>query len=76
VLDEAPDVLLLRKTAAEKEADELRSEAASLVSEIAAKGRAAAVHLVLSVQRPTVDVLGQLGGFLALRASRWVDPAA
>src|SRR5262249_54910730 len=38
--------------------------AASLTSEIAAKGRAAAVHLVLSVQRPTVDVLGQLGGFL------------
>src|SRR5262249_4729240 len=64
VLDEAPDLLLLRRLPAEKEADELRSEAASLTSEIAAKGRAAAVHLVLSVQRPTVDVLGQLGGFL------------
>jgi hypothetical protein len=64
ILDEAPDVLLLRRVLAEKAADELRSEAASLVSEIAAKGRAAAVHLVLSVQRPTVDVLGQLGGFL------------
>jgi hypothetical protein len=64
VLDEAPDVLLLRRVPAEKEADEFRSEAASLTSEIAAKGRAAAVHLVLSVQRPTVDVLGQFGGFL------------
>jgi DNA segregation ATPase FtsK/SpoIIIE-like protein len=64
ILDEAPDLLVLRKVPAEREADELRSEAASLTSEIAAKGRAAAVHLVLSVQRPTVDVLGQLGGFL------------
>jgi DNA segregation ATPase FtsK/SpoIIIE-like protein len=64
VVDEAPDLLLLRRTPVEREADELRSQAASLVSEVAAKGRAAAVHLVLSVQRPTVDVLGQLGGFL------------
>jgi hypothetical protein len=64
VLDEAPDLLLLRRVSAEREADQLRSEAASLTSEIAAKGRAAAVHLALSVQRPTVDVLGQPGGFL------------
>jgi DNA segregation ATPase FtsK/SpoIIIE-like protein len=64
ILDEAPDVLLLRKVPAEKEADELRSEAASLVSEIAAKGRAAAVHLILSIQRPDAAMLGALGGFL------------
>jgi DNA segregation ATPase FtsK/SpoIIIE-like protein len=64
VVDEAADLLLLRRVPAERGADELRSEAGSLVSVIASQGRAAGVHLVVAIQRPDIALLGPAGGFL------------
>jgi hypothetical protein len=64
VVDEAADLLLLRRVPAEREADELRSEAGSLLSVIASQGRAAGVHLIVAIQRPDIALLGPAGGFL------------
>jgi DNA segregation ATPase FtsK/SpoIIIE-like protein len=64
VVDEAADLLLLRRVPAERGADELRSEAGSLLSVIASQGRAAGVHLVVAIQRPDIALLGPAGGFL------------
>jgi S-DNA-T family DNA segregation ATPase FtsK/SpoIIIE len=64
VVDEAADLLLLRRVPPERGADELRAEAGSLVSVIASQGRAAGVHLVVAIQRPDIALLGPAGGFL------------
>ncbi|MGD9696503.1 MAG: FtsK/SpoIIIE domain-containing protein [Thermoleophilia bacterium] len=64
ILDEAADLLMLRRVPAERQADELRAEAGSLAAVIASQGRAADVHLVVAIQRPDIALLGPAGGFL------------
>jgi hypothetical protein len=64
VVDEAADLLLLRRAPTEKSQDELRSEAGSLLSVIASQGRAAGVHVIVAIQRPDIALLGPAGGFL------------
>lgn len=64
VLDEAADVLMLRKVPTERAADELRSEAGALAAMVASQGRAASVHLVVAIQRADIQLLGPVGGFL------------
>jgi hypothetical protein len=64
VLDEAADVLMLRRVPTEKANDDLRSEAGSLAAIIASQGRAADVHLAVAIQRADIQLLGPAGGFL------------
>lgn len=64
--DEAADLLTLRKTTGEKTADDLRQTAGTLLATLGMQGRAAAVHVVVALQRPEVAALGPAGG--ALRA--------
>ncbi len=66
VVDEAADLLTLRRVGTEKAADELRAEAGSLLTLLAQQGRAAWIHPVVALQRPDVQALGPAGG--ALRA--------
>jgi hypothetical protein len=64
VVDEAADLLLLRRVPTERDDDQLRSEAGSLLSVIASQGRAAGVHVIVAIQRPDIALLGPAGGFL------------
>jgi hypothetical protein len=64
VVDEAADLLTLRRVTAEKVTDELRSEAGALLTLIAQQGRAAGIHPVIALQRADVQALGPAGGSL------------
>ena len=64
VVDEAAALLMLRRVSVEREADERRSEAGSLLSIIASQGRAAGIHPVVAIQRADAQLLGPAGGFL------------
>ncbi|MFN8124719.1 MAG: hypothetical protein U0237_20110 [Thermoleophilia bacterium] len=66
VVDEAADLLTLRRVATEKATDDLRAEAGALLTLLAQQGRAAWIHPVVALQRPDVAALGPAGG--ALRA--------
>lgn len=66
VVDEAADLLTLRRVSAEKAGDDLRAEAGALLTILAQQGRAAWIHPVVALQRPDVQALGPAGG--ALRA--------
>lgn len=66
VVDEAPD--LLATTKGKSGEDRLRAalqhKAGELIAELARKGRSAAIHLLVAIQRPETAQLGDQGGAL------------
>jgi hypothetical protein len=64
VVDEAADLLMLRRVPTERAADDLRAEAGALLSIVASQGRAAGIHVAVAIQRADASLLGPAGGFL------------
>ena len=66
VIDEAADLLVTVKGRAETQREHaaLQQRAASLIAELARKGRSAGIHLILAIQRPDTAQLGDHGGAL------------
>jgi hypothetical protein len=66
VIDEAADLLVQVKSKSEpqKEYAALQQQAATLIAQLARKGRSAGVHLILAIQRPDTAQLGDQGGAL------------
>ena len=62
LVDEAQDLLV--PTRVNDDEDALRRQAGDLLGRVAAKGRSAAVHLLVALQRPDVAALGPSGGAL------------
>ncbi|MFN8111475.1 MAG: hypothetical protein U0Y82_16795 [Thermoleophilia bacterium] len=64
VMDEAGDVLTLRKTTEERNTDAIRGQLGVLLTQLAQQGRAALIHVAVSLQRADVQALGPSGGAL------------
>lgn len=66
VVDEAADLLVATKgkSGEERLRAGLQHKAGELVAELARKGRSAAIHLVVAIQRPETAQLGDQGGAL------------
>jgi hypothetical protein len=66
VVDEAPELLLLRKVPTEKDADAHRSMFGSRLTRLVGQGRAVGIHTVVSLQRADASLLGPAGGYLRM----------
>jgi hypothetical protein len=66
VIDEAADLLVAVKGRSEsqRELGGLQQEAASLIAQLARKGRSAGIHMIIAIQRPDAAQLGDQGGAL------------
>jgi S-DNA-T family DNA segregation ATPase FtsK/SpoIIIE len=66
VIDEAADLLVAVKgrSEAQREYGGLQQEAASLIAQLARKGRSAGIHMIIAIQRPDTAQLGDQGGAL------------
>jgi hypothetical protein len=66
VVDEAADLLIPVKGRSEpqREYAALQHRAASLIAQLARKGRSAGIHLIVAIQRPDTAQLGDGGGAL------------
>jgi hypothetical protein len=66
VIDEAADLLVTVKgrSEAQREHSGLQQEAASLIAQLARKGRSAGIHMIIAIQRPDTAQLGDQGGAL------------
>ena len=66
VVDEAPELLLLRKVPTEKDADNHRSLFGGRLTRIIGQGRAVGIHCIVSLQRADASLLGPAGGYLRM----------
>lgn len=57
VVDEAADLLLLRRGPAEKDADGWRAVFGARLNRVIAQGRACGIHVVIALQRPDAQIL-------------------
>ncbi|MGH2843007.1 MAG: FtsK/SpoIIIE domain-containing protein [Solirubrobacteraceae bacterium] len=66
VVDEAADLLTPVKGRSEqaRELAAVQQRAASLITQLARKGRSAGIHLIVAIQRPDITQLGDAGGVL------------